>query len=93
METFSALLALCEGNHKLLMDSHHKGQWRGALMFSLVYARTNGWANSPNAGYLRRHEGHYKDTAIWRKCIEVYIISKPGILIKAMVKTNTIVTR
>ena len=30
METFSALLAFCE------VDSQHKGQWRGALMFSLT---------------------------------------------------------
>ena len=31
METFSALLALCAGNYP------HKGQWREALMFSLIY--------------------------------------------------------
>ena len=31
METFSALLALCVGN-----SPRHKGQWRGALMFSLI---------------------------------------------------------
>ena len=33
METFSALLALCGGNHQSPVDSPHKGQWRGALMF------------------------------------------------------------
>ena len=38
METFSALLALCEGNHRSPVDSPHKGQWRGALMFSLICA-------------------------------------------------------
>ena len=36
METFSALLALCEGNHRSPVDSPHKGQWRGALMLSLI---------------------------------------------------------
>ena len=37
METFSALLALCEGNHQSPVDTPHKGQWRGALVFSLIY--------------------------------------------------------
>ena len=32
METFSALLALCEGNHRSV-DSPHNGQWRRHLMF------------------------------------------------------------
>ena len=32
METFSALLALCEGNHRSSVDSAHKGQWSGALV-------------------------------------------------------------
>ena len=35
METFSALLALREGNHQSQLDSPHKGPWRGALMFDL----------------------------------------------------------
>ena len=36
METFSALLVLCEGNPPV--DSPHKGQWRGAVVFSLICA-------------------------------------------------------
>ena len=35
------------------------GQWRGALMFSLICARTNSWANKVDAGDLRRHRAHY----------------------------------
>ena len=31
----------------------HKGQWRGALMFSLIWI--NGWVNNREAGDLRRH--------------------------------------
>ena len=34
-ETFSALLVFCEGNPPVTPD---KGQWRGALMFSLICA-------------------------------------------------------
>ena len=35
------------------------GQWRGALMFSLVCTWINDWVNNREAGDLRRHRGHY----------------------------------
>ena len=38
------------GIHRSPVNSPHKGQWRGALMFSLICAWTNGWANNRNAG-------------------------------------------
>ena len=41
------------------MNSPHRGQWRGALMLSLVYAWINGWVNKHEAGDLRRHRTHY----------------------------------
>ena len=59
METFSALLAICAGNSPVPVNSPHKGQWRGALMFSLIYARINGWVITGEAGDLRRHHAHY----------------------------------
>ena len=59
METFSALLALCAGNSPGPVNSPHKGQWREALMFSLICARINDWVNNREAGDLRRHRGHY----------------------------------
>ena len=37
----------------------HKGQWRGALMFSLICAWINGWVNNGEAGDVRRHRAHY----------------------------------
>ena len=43
------LLAHCEGNHQSPVDSPHEGQWRRALMLSLICARTNGWANNRDA--------------------------------------------
>ena len=58
METFAALLALCAGNSSPV-NSPHKGQWHGALMFSLICARINGWANNGEAGDLRLHRAHY----------------------------------
>ena len=41
------------------VNSLHKVQWRGALMFSLISARTNSWVNNRDAGDLRRHRAHY----------------------------------
>ena len=46
METFSALLALGVGNSPVPVNSPHKGQWRGALMFSLICTRINDWVNN-----------------------------------------------
>ena len=36
------------------VNSPHKGQWRRALMFSLICAWTNGWVNNRGSGDLRR---------------------------------------
>ena len=47
------------GIHRSPMDSPHKGQWRGALMFSLICAWTNGWTNNRDDGDLIRHHTHY----------------------------------
>ena len=57
METFSALLAICAGNSP--GNSSHKGQWRGALVFSLICVWINGWVNNGEAGDLRRNHAHY----------------------------------
>ena len=59
VETFSALLALGAGNSPVPVNSPHKGQWHGALMFSLICAWINDWVNNRQAGDLRRHCCHY----------------------------------
>ena len=58
METFSAYLAFCAGNSPAPVNSSHKGRWRGALMFSFIYAWINDWVNNREAGDLRCHRGH-----------------------------------
>ena len=40
------------------VNSPHKGQWRGALMFSVSHAWINGWINNREAGDLRRYRTH-----------------------------------
>ena len=47
------------GIHRSPVNSPHKGQWRGALMFTLICARINGWVNNRKAGDLRRYRAHY----------------------------------
>ena len=42
-----------------------KGQWRGALMFSLICAWTSNWANNQNDGDLKRHFVHYGVTVMY----------------------------
>ena len=67
METFSALLAICAGNSPV--NSPHKGQWRGALVFSLICIWINGWVNNGEAGDLRRYRTHYD--VIVTMCLEL----------------------
>ena len=55
----SALLVLCAGNSPVPVNSPHRGQWRRALMFSLICAWINDWVNNHEAGDLRRHRGHF----------------------------------
>ena len=47
------------GIHQSLGNSQHKGQWRGALMFSFIWAWINVWVNNLEAGDLRRFRAHY----------------------------------
>ena len=47
------------GIHRSSVNSLHKGQWRGALMFSLICVWINDWVNNREAGDLRRYLAHY----------------------------------
>ena len=46
------------GIHRSTVNSSHKGQWRGPLMFSLICASIDGWVNNGEAGDLRRYRTH-----------------------------------
>ena len=48
-----------QGIHRSMVNSPHKGQWCGALMFSLICIWINGWENNREPGDLRRHPTHY----------------------------------
>ena len=64
------------GINRSPVNSPHKGQWRGALMFSLICAWTNGWVNNRNAGDLRHHRAHH-DVIVMIYLIIDQLISRP----------------
>ena len=64
METF--YWPFVGGIHRSPVNSPHKGQWRGALIFSLISAWINGWVNNGEAGDLIHHRTHYDVTVMYR---------------------------
>ena len=57
--------SLVQGIHRSPVNSPPKDQWRGALMFCLICAWTNGWVNNRDAGDLRRHRARYDVTVLY----------------------------
>ena len=56
---FSRNWPFVQGIHRSPVNSPHKGQWRGALMFSLICVWINDWVNNREAGDLRQYSAHY----------------------------------
>ena len=65
METFPRYWPFVRGIHRSPVNSPQRGQWRGALMFSLICVWINGWLNNREAGDLRRHRAHYDVIAMY----------------------------
>ena len=63
METFSRNWPFVRGIHRSHVNSPHKGQQRGTLMFSLICVWINDWVNNREAGDLRRCRAQYDVTA------------------------------
>ena len=64
MEHFLCYWPFEWGINRSIVDSPHKGQWRRALMFSVMFAWPNEWTNNRNASDLRRHHSHYDVTVM-----------------------------
>ena len=62
------------GIHWSLVNSFHKGQRGGALMFSLICTWTNGWADNQDAGDLRCYCIHYDATVMRNTCMGVIVM-------------------
>ena len=72
METFSALLAICEGNSPITGEFPAQRPVTRGFNVSLICAWTNGWVNNRDAGDLRRHRAHYDVTVMWIRVL-VYV--------------------
>ena len=59
MERCASMMTSSNGNIFCVTGPLHKGQWRGALMFSLICAWINCSVNTGEAGDLRRHGASY----------------------------------
>ena len=67
MDTFPRYWPFVKGINRPPTDSPHKGQWRGALVFSLVCAWRNGSENNRDSGDFRRHRAHNDVTVMIRR--------------------------
>ena len=69
---FPRYWAFIGGIHRSPVNSPDKGEWRGALVCSLIRARITGWVNNGEVGDLRRHRAHYDVTVMiikkWSNC-------------------------
>ena len=65
METFPCYWPLVRGIHWSPVNSPHKGQWHGDLMFSLIGAWINAWVNNREAADFRRHRTHNDVIVMW----------------------------
>ena len=61
------------GIHRSPVNSPHKGQWRGALIFSSICAWINGWENNRKAGDLRHMRAHYDVIVMFRWFMNVIV--------------------
>ena len=65
--------------HLSPVNSPHKGQWRGALIFYLICVWINGWVNNREAGDLRRYLAHYDVIVILCRMVQTAI---PWLILK-----------
>ena len=84
------------GIHRSPVNSPHKGQWRGALMFSLIHTWINVWVNKRKAGDLRRHRAHYDVIVmiLWRQwsiCAYCGVMMLGSCLIVTLKQTHNVI--
>ena len=82
-------LPFMRGIHRSPVNSPHKGQWHGALMFTLIWAWINAWVNNREAGDLGRHS-----CPLWRHRnvpfanATGYVLQSPLVLYRNRYPTN-----
>ena len=61
---FPCYWSFVRGIHRSPVNSPHKDQWRGALMFSLIIAWIKVWVNNRETSDLGHHHAHYDVTVL-----------------------------
>ena len=84
---FSNHWTFVQGIHQSPVNSPHKGQWHGALMFSLNCAWINSWVNLDLRCHHTHYDAHYDITALWCQCQDGILPGKEFPL--SMRETNT----
>ena len=72
------------GIHRSTVNSPHKGQWRGALKFSLICVWIHSRINNREAGDLRRYRAHYDVNVMLFLCgcyIRLELPQKPSLVL------------
>ena len=77
METFFALLSLCEGNPSGFPSRRLETR---SFDFSWMCAWTSGWANNRDAGDLRRHGAHCDVTVMKKKWTLIWMALRKTVL-------------
>ena len=70
----AVMMTSSNGNNRSPVNSPHKGQWRGALMFSLIMlicVWINGWVNNREAGDLGSYRAHYDVIVMVGRCLSI----------------------
>ena len=75
------------GIHRSTVNYPLKGQWRGALMFSLICVWINDWVNNREAGDLRRYRAHFDVTvmlnsSLLNKSLHLHLLLYAGITLQ-----------
>ena len=73
--------------HRSPVNSPHKGQWRGALMFTLICVWINDWVNNREAGDLRRQLAH-SDVSVMPVAILCAWNLDPSVHLDAIMQIN-----
>ena len=78
------------GIHRSPVNSPHKGQWHGALMFSLICVWINDWVNNREAGDLRCYRAHYDVIVMIYALVNIIGLNNdlPPVQCQAMIWTN-----
>ena len=86
---FPCYWTFVRGIHWSLVNSPHKGQSHGALMFSLTNSWMKSWVNNREAGDLRRHCADY-DVIVMVSVCKCSVLSKLiGVIFFTLITPHT----